>query len=104
MNDRGMKKWIPFKSLIEQDIELKKYRLNKEKIERPIVLEDKACEINDFLVNYNDNTAVVEYFYDGYIVRIVGIIKKIDLNDRSIIIDDDTKIKLIDLLDVYYQI
>ena len=99
MSDRGMMKWVPYKSLVEQDQELTKWRINKEKIEKPIIMEDKAAELNDFLVSYHDQVIIASYFQSGFIVKVKGQIKKIDLNDQSLLVDT-TKIKLVDLLDL----
>ena len=39
MADRGMKKWLPFASLVEQGEYLSKMMYEKYKIEKPIVLD-----------------------------------------------------------------
>ena len=37
MSDRGMKKWAPFSSLIEQSTCLEEMRYQKNKIEKPLI-------------------------------------------------------------------
>ena len=54
MSDRGMKKWAPYKSLVEQEKYLKKAHDDNEKIERPILSSDEMEEINEKLVNYSN--------------------------------------------------
>lgn len=104
MSDRGMKKWIPYQSLIEHDEFLKKYRLNKNKIDKPILFEDKIEEINLFLTNLDFNNLVkITYFENGNIIKIIDKIKRIDLNNQSLIISD-IKIPLTNLLDIEYFI
>jgi DNA-binding winged helix-turn-helix (wHTH) protein len=99
MSDRGMMKWIPYKSLIEQDEELKKWRINRDKVDKPVLLEDKINEINESLMNYHNQEIIATYFNNGYIIKVKGIIKKIDQYDQSLLVED-TKIPLRDLLDI----
>ena len=53
MSDRGMKKWAPYKSLIEQDVYLNKMKKEKEKISKPIISSEEAENINEILTNYH---------------------------------------------------
>ena len=99
MSDRGMKKWVPYKSLVEHDEELKKWRINREKISRPILMEDKIEEINNFLTNYDGSECLLSYFYDGNIIQEKGIIKRIDLYSQSLKINDST-INIKDITDI----
>ena len=46
MSDRGMKKWAPYKSLIEQEVFINKMRVNKSKIEKPILCDEEMDKIN----------------------------------------------------------
>lgn len=99
MSDRGMKKWVAYKSLVEQDQFLATHRNNRTKRERPIILEDKIEEINETL-SYSLNRQVeLSYFQDGYIYKISGEVKKIDLTCRLIYINSD-KINLLDITDI----
>ena len=52
MSDRGMKKWAPFSSLIEQSTCLEKMRFEKNKIEKPKISNERAEKINAILSNY----------------------------------------------------
>ena len=52
MSDRGMKKWAPFSSLIEQSTCLEEMRYQKNKIEKPLISIEKAREINEILTNF----------------------------------------------------
>ena len=67
MKDNTMKKWQPYKSLIEQEIELKKMRFNRDRIEKPILFDDKLEELNYKLQNYNGEMITIQYFNDGYL-------------------------------------
>ncbi|MCQ2796987.1 MAG: YolD-like family protein [Bacilli bacterium] len=87
MSDRGMKKWAPYKSLIEQDDFMKNMRVQKKRIQKPKVCEEKAQEINDLLVNYDGQVIVMEYFVDGFIEKIEGIIRYISNEFKCLYID-----------------
>ena len=76
--DRGMKKWAPYKSLIEQGAALNKLRYQKNKIEKPKISNERAEEINSILSFYDNETLAIKYFKDGYLYWIDGKLDKID--------------------------
>ena len=84
MSDRGMKKFAPYASLIEQNDYLERMRYEKNKIEKPRLSSEKAEEINEILTNYNGETLEFRYYYDGYIYKIDSKILKIDIYNRKL--------------------
>ncbi len=85
MADRGMKKWLPFSSLIEQGKYLSKMMYEKYKIDKPIILEDKEKEINDILKEYDfTNPLSLTIYFDGYIYKIIDKIHFIDKNKKLV--------------------
>lgn len=98
MSDRGMMKWAPYKSLIEQEDELKRWRKNRDKVSRPILMEDKIEQINEFLSTYHNQLCELTYYREGYIIAVRGFIKRLDLNSRLIYIEDEI-IKINELID-----
>ena len=101
MKDNTMKKWQPYASLIEQEVELKKMRVNREKVEKPILFDDKIQEINYILTNYHDQELTIQFFKDGYLYNATDKIKRIDVVDESILLySDNLKIKLSDITDI----
>ena len=84
MSDRGMKKFAPFASLIEQNDYLNNMKYEKNKIEKPRLSNEKAEEINEILTNYNGEVLEFHYFYDGYIYKIDSKILKIDIYNRKL--------------------
>lgn len=90
--DRGMKKWAPYKSLIEQEEYLAKMYEENEKIEKPKISEEVAEEINNILINYGGEEIIVGYYRNRKINEKEGIIKKIDLLEKKIIIYPKTGI------------
>ena len=89
MNDRGMKKWLPFSSLVEQGKYLEKMIYEKYKIERPQVFNEQARKIDQTLREYDFKTPLrMDIFYDGYIYKVKEIIRKIDTKKKVIYFDD----------------
>ena len=76
--DRGMKKWAPYKSLIEQEASLKKLRYQKNKKEKPKIFTERAEEINSILSFYNNETLAIKFYEDGYLYWLEGKLDKID--------------------------
>ena len=61
MSERGMKKWAPYKSLVEQEKYLNKAHDDNQKIERPQMSSDEAESINEILVNYQGEELIIAY-------------------------------------------
>ena len=100
MSDRGMKKWAPYKSLIEQEVFINKMRVNKNKIEKPILCEEEIEKINYYLTEKRYKTLIFSIFEDGYIYKIQTKIKTIDQYTKSIVFENNLKINLYDLIDI----
>lgn len=88
MSDRGMKKWAPFSSLIEQSTCLEQMRYEKNKISKPLISNERAEKINNVLVHYQGQEVEIKYFYDGYIYLVVTTIKRIDKENRKLILEN----------------
>lgn len=100
MSDRGIKKWAPYKSLIEQDFSLKSHKENDEKIEKPKISADFAEEINEILVNYHGELLTIEYYSRGKILSIVDRIKKIDTYEKKLVLFSRKSIILSDVVSI----
>lgn len=100
MSDRGMKKWAPYKSLQEQWETLDYLHEKEELIERPILSNEQAEEINDKLVNYNGQEYEFYYYKRGRILKEKSIISKIDAFNRILILNNGIKISLKDLVGI----
>ena len=101
--DRGIKKWAPYKSLVEHGYALNELSKNREKVEKPKISSEVAEEINEILCNYDGNEVVVGYYRRGFIYEITGMIKKIIPEERRIILGDNTSIKLSEVISLRYQ-
>ncbi len=84
MSDRGMKKFAPFASLIEQNDYLSEMKYQKEKIEKPVLSTDKEEDINRILTSYRGEVLEFHYFYDGHIYKLDSKILKIDIYNRKL--------------------
>jgi len=82
--DRGMIKWAPYQSLVEQATSLARMKHKKSKIEKPLISNERASEINEILSNYNHETVTIRYWVDGVIYSYQGTIDKIDVFEKRV--------------------
>lgn len=99
MSDRGMKKWAPYKSLIEQDHFLNTMKHDKNKIVKPKLSNEQAEEIDRILREYHGELLRMRYYQNGDVKEVSQTIKKIDTVER-IVIGSEQTIPLKDLLDI----
>ena len=99
MSDRGMKKWAPYKTLNEQWDTLDKMS-EEEYIEKPKISNEEAEEINDKLVNYSGEEYTFYYYKRGKILKEKTTIKKIDVFNHKLILDNGVSIALKDLVGI----
>ena len=88
MSERGMKKWAPYKSLIEQEKYLKKASQNNEKQTRPQISSDEAENINEILVNYHGEELEISYWRNDKINTISSILVKVDAENKKIVLPE----------------
>ena len=86
MSDRGMKKWAPYKSLIEQDAYLNKMRKEKEKISKPKISNEEAENINEILTTYHGEELEISYFRNEEILKENIVIKTIDVINKKLLL------------------
>lgn len=78
MKERGMKKWMAYKSLTSQADYLNKMRRERSVEDKPLISESKAEEINRILSNYQGETVAISAYLGGHVRVIEGQIEKID--------------------------
>lgn len=100
MSERGMKKWAPYKSLIEQEKYLKKASQNNEKQVRPQISSDAAEEINEILVNYHGEEVDISYWRNEKINTISTILSKIDGVNKKIVLSERRTIYFKELISI----
>ena len=97
MSDRGIKKWAPYKTLSEQDFELKRQKNKENFIEKPLISRESAEEINEILVNDNNEPLRIGYYKNGKITCNSPNIRESELHN---IFNDITKYLKIDLTNI----
>ena len=100
MSDRGMKKWAPYKTLEDQWSTLDNLYKSEEKVEKPLISNEVAEEINDKLVNYQGQEYEFYYYKNGRILKEKSTIKKIDAFNRNLLLTNGIKIYLRDLIGI----
>ncbi len=86
--ERGMVKWAPYKSLVEQATYLAKMRNEKNKVDKPRISSDQADDINRILTEYSGERVYAKYWKNGYIYEVYGQIDKIETYERYIVVDE----------------
>ncbi len=100
MSDRGMKKWAPFSSLIEQATCLEEMKYQRNKIDKPILTDDQMEKINYVLQTYQKGQTVkIKFYNDGYLYFVETQIKRIDLENRQLILTNG-KLRFENILDI----
>lgn len=82
--------WLPFYTFNNQANIKNEVETEKELISKPQILEDRINEINNTLIySYKNNLYIkVKYFEYGTIKYYFGFIKKIDLINKFLIIEN----------------
>ena len=95
-----MKKWAPFSSLIEQATCLEQMRYERNKIDKPVLSDDQIEKINYILQSYKRGQIVkIKFYNDGYLYVIETQIKRIDLENRCLILTKE-KLKFENIIDI----
>ena len=103
MSDRGMKKWAPYSSLIEQATCLEEMKYQRNKIAKPILTEDQIEKINYVLQSYKKGETVkIKFYSDGYLYEIETTIKRVDLENRVLVLENG-KLKFENIIDIDKQ-
>ena len=100
MSDRGMKKWAPYKTLEDQWSTLDRLYKSEEKVEKPLISNEVAEEINEKLVNYQGQELEFYYYKNGRILKEKSTIKKIDAFNKKLILYNKVTININDLVGI----
>ena len=98
MSDRGIKKWAPYKSLVEQQGTLERVSSKRQIKEKPLISNEEAEEINEILTNYQGETLIVKYYRNQKLIEEEIIIKKIDTYEKKLVLPDRRSIKLSEII------
>ena len=100
MSDRGIKKWAPYKSLIEQDPAILEMQRNRNKVDKPIISNEMAEEINEILTNYHGEMLNIKVYKNGEIIYIKTTLSKIDPYERKLVTPERKSIYLKDVVGI----
>ena len=89
MRDRGMVKWAPYKSLIEQEDFMGNMRKARKRIEKPKNCEDKAESINNLLMNYSGQVVTITHYNDGLLEKISGTITEMNTTYKYLVVNGE---------------
>lgn len=78
MKERGMMKWISYKSLSEQEKYLNETLDRKQAVDKPLISNEKAEKINEILCTYVGEEVALLFYASGHIKESRGTIKIID--------------------------
>jgi hypothetical protein len=90
MSDRGMKKWAPYASLIEQKGTISTMKNRREQFKKPLLSQEMANEINACLLIAKARDVIIEYFFEGNKYHLSGIVTKMNYDQKCLTIDDMT--------------
>lgn len=104
MSDRGMMKWNAFNALLAHGSNVKKMMLERKRIPKPVLSSDQIEELNDKLVLAIEDEREIEvaFYNSGYVLLAEGVIKKVDINQKLLVLPD-IKIKLDDILQIEFK-
>lgn len=89
--DRGMRKWRPFASMPEQYAGLNNVMNDLNKVEQPLLTEERYDEINQIIaqaIHYEKKVSIT-YYKEGQIVSGVGIINEVNRLSNILIYTDN---------------
>lgn len=96
-----MKKYLAYKSLVEQEQFISNLMYEKNKIDKPIISNDIKENINYILYSYDYKSALnITYFNDGYIYMIQSKIEKIDVDNKIIYLQNSLNLSFNDILNI----
>lgn len=82
---RGMKKWLPFKSLNGQYEMIDEMKKERNKVSKPILSEDEEEEVNKFLTNLQKGEKTKVTFYMNHeLLTKEAVFNKIEVETKRI--------------------
>lgn len=92
--DRGMIKWLPFNALINGKQVLNTLEIEKSKVDIPIISEEEQKDLEDKIIEayYCQNSVIITYYKDGFLLKTKSKIKKIDSIYKIIYLNNHLKL------------
>ena len=95
-----MKKWAPYKSLVEHDPAINKMIKDKDKISRPKISNEEAEKINDIFQSYSGEVLLITVYKNGELIKIETVLKRIDPYEHKVVLTNRRSISFHDIVDV----
>lgn len=100
MSDRGMKKWAPYASLIEQKGTLSSMKKSRESVKKPTLSQEQAEAMNRTLLHAHRRLISLTYIDQGERIILKGVVDKIHYEERWLLVDEQ-KIPFSKLVDCH---
>ena len=100
MSERGMKKWNAYKSLVDHTEMLANLQTKSDKMPKPELSSDEEEKINSILVHYHGQPVEISYYRNERIYKINTTIKRIDVYEKKLYLEDRQIISLFELIDI----
>lgn len=96
MSDRGIKKWAPYRSLMEQDFNIE----DEERKTKPQISIEQANKINNILANYKSGELTISFFKNNENYKITTNKVIINRKKKEILINNNLIIKFDEIIDI----
>jgi len=90
MSERGMKKWAPYASLIEQKGTIQQMKQQRARITKPLISQEMAMEINGLLLQSKGQHVHLTFFENQNKQILKGVVEKIDFDQKWLTINQKT--------------
>jgi hypothetical protein len=84
MSDRGMKKWAPYASLIEQKGTMQRMKQQRGKAAKPLLSNEAAEELNRNLLESIGKDVIIDYFEKGERKTIKTVVIRLNLDEKMV--------------------
>ena len=103
MPDRNAIKWAPFNSVINGGSVINELIREQNKINKPILTEDKINEIEEYIISsYQAGTKIdIKYFKNYKFERIEGFITKLDPLTKKITLENGISLYFCNIIDFF---
>lgn len=101
MSERGMKKWLPYRSLTEQSDFLNQMLERKRRIDKPRISSERAEKINSILLNGEGKILRFVVYRNYSLMEITEMVRKIDPVCSRVYLSTGECIPLRDIVDLF---
>ena len=102
MSDRGMKKWAPYASLIEQKSTIQKMRMKRSLVKKPHLSQEAAETLDEAIRQSVGKHCRVKFFHEGVIYEELFFFRKIDF-DQRLLIFSEVSLPINDILAIHIE-